>query len=605
MKKAVSIPRPEHPKPQFRRADADWRNLNGTWDFLIDHGASAFERGAQKPGSKLFDRTIVVPFCPESKLSGVRNVDFMRDVWYRREVSFPEEWAGKRILLRFGGVDFRSQVWLDGANAGQHNGGSAPWALDVTDLAKPGEKQTLVLHAHDETRGFKQGLGKQSNDFFSRGCSYTRTTGVWQTVWAEAVHPQGLAACRTTPNLDTSEVVLEPRFLSVKAGDRFRAVVRAGRTVVAERDVPAAQGLPLSLAIPEVREWSPSDPFLYDLTLTVERGGEVLDRVESYFAMRKISCEGDRILLNGKPIFLRFVLDQGFYPDGIWTAPTDRELKADIERSMAMGFNGARLHQKVFEDRFHYWADRLGYLTWAEYPSWPLDVKDPEAQRNYFEDWTQTVRALRDHPSIVGWSPFNESNCNQIWNETCSDRATPDGPVVVAYRDFMRNVVALTREADPTRPVNDTSGYIHVETDLWTVHSYRGSAKEQRAWLLPKGGKWPVAANHPVTEEGYAGQPFLVDEWGGFKYQLPADRGDASGWGYNGLNLTDEKEFLRLVGEQTALFARLKELSGWCYTQLTDIEQEQNGVYTYDRRPKADPAKLAALFGAKPKWSAW
>ena len=209
MKKTAAIPRPEYPRMQFRR-ESSWLNLNGTWDFRIDRTGSARERGIVEK-KELFDRKIVVPFCPESKLSGVADVDFMQDVWYRREVAFPKAWAGKRILLRFGGVDFLAEVWLDGKYAGSHNGGSAPFALDVTDLAKPGAKQTLVVHAHDETRSDKQGEGKQSGRYFSAGCHYTRVTGIWQTVWAEAVHPQGLAGCRTTPNLDTSEVVLEPR----------------------------------------------------------------------------------------------------------------------------------------------------------------------------------------------------------------------------------------------------------------------------------------------------------------------------------------------------------------------------------------------------------
>ena len=603
MKKTAAIPRPEYPRMQFRR-ESSWLNLNGTWDFRIDRSGSARERGIVEK-KELFDRKIVVPFCPESKLSGVADIDFMQDVWYRREVTFPKAWAGKRIFLRFGGVDFLAEVWLDGRNAGTHNGGSAPFALDVTDLAKPGERQVLVVHAHDDVRSLLQGNGKQSDRFFSAGCHYTRVTGIWQTVWAEAVHPQGLAACRTTPSLDTSEVVLEPRFLSVAPGDRFRAVVRAGGEIVAERDVPAAQGAPVSLAIPDVRPWSPSDPFLYDLTLTVERGGRAVDTVESYFAMRKVSCEGDRILLNGKPVFLRFVLDQGFYPDGIWTAPSDAELKADVERSMAMGFNGARLHQKVFEDRFHYWADRLGYLTWAEYPSWRFDAVSPEAQRNFLEEWQAVVAALRDHPSIVGWSPLNESTGNglDVWNIKPED--AEKNPRLAAYRRFVQTFCDLTKAIDPTRPVNDASGYVHWKTDLWTVHSYRATPKEQRAWLLPKEGGRPVASNVPGAEPPYEGQPYLLDEWGGFKYLLPADRKGGAGWGYNGLCFTKEADFLERIGAQTRLFASMKELAGWCYTQLTDVEQEQNGVYTYDRRPKAAPKRLAAVFGVRPKWSAW
>ena len=604
--KKKGVPRPEYPRMQFRREYA-WMNLNGTWDFAIDRSGSALERGIVEK-KELFDRKIVVPFCPESKLSGVEDVDFMEDVWYRREIVFPSTWAGKRIFLHFGGVDFLSEIWIDGHFAGSHSGGSSPFSVDVTALARSGRKQVLVVHAYDAVRGFMQGAGKQSLRFHSAGCLYTRVTGIWQTVWAEAVHPQGLANCRATPNFDTSEIVLEPRFLSTLPGDRLRVTVRGNGRTVAERDVPAGSGTPISLAIPNARAWSPSDPFLYDLTFEVVRGTERIDRTESYFAMRKVSCEGGRICLNGKPVFLRFVLDQGFYPNGIWTAPSDADLKADVERSLAAGFNGARLHQKVFEDRWHYWADRLGYLTWAEYPSWGFDAAAPEAQRNFFEDWQAVVTALRNHPSVIGWTPFNETTGHNGLEEVANAKpapARPDGARFRSYQRFVRSVVAMTHALDPSRPVNDASGWTHVESDLWTVHSYRATPEEQKKWLFPKKGNRTVAANIPDAEPQWDGQPVILDEWGGFKYLLPEDRKSSPGWGYNGLNLTKEKDLLDRIGGQTALFAGLKRLAGWCYTQLTDVEQEQNGVYAYARRPKADPAKFAAVFGVKPKWSAW
>lgn len=590
---------------QFRRENS-WLNLNGKWDFHIDRTGSARERGIVGDVN-LFDRKITVPFCPESKLSGVADTDFMNDVWYRREVVFPASWAGKRVFLHFGGVDYLSEFWLDGVQCFSHSGGSAPFSVDVTHLAKPGEKQVLVVHAHDDLRRAVQCSGKQSHGFFSKGCHYTRVTGIWQTVWAEAVHPQGLAACRITPHFDASEVVLEPVFLSLGGLDRFRATVCAGGKTVAVREVPVAQGMPLSIALENVRPWSPSDPFLYEIALSVVRDGVEIDRVDSYFAMRKVSCEDGRIHLNGKPIFLRFVLDQGFYPDGIWTAPSDSELKGDIERSLAMGFNGARLHQKVFEDRFHYWADRLGYLTWAESASWGFDATAPEAQRNFFDEWAQTVAALRNHPSVIGWSPLNESTVNNGIGGWKDGEAwvDPGDPKLEPYRRFVRSVVGMTKAMDPTRPVNDSSGWIHVQTDLWTVHSYRPTAEAQRKWLFPKSGDRRVAANVPGVEPAHEGQPIVLDEWGGFKYLLPEDRNGDSGWGYNGLNLKSSEEYLSRISAQTALFAGMKKLAGWCYTQLTDVEQEQNGVYTYDRRPKAPCEAFAAVFGIKPKWSAW
>ena len=592
---------------QFRREDS-WLNLNGTWDFAFDPGRSGLERGLPSGAAGDFPLEITVPFCPESKLSGIADTDFHDAVWYRREVAFPASWAGKRVFLNFGAVDWDCSLWVDGVLAGSHEGGSAPFSIDVTHFAKPGEKQVLVLSVLDDTRSNRQGTGKQSHRYGSHGCHYTRVTGIWQTVWAEAVHPQGLASCRTTPNFDTSEVVLEPRFISAATGDLFRATVLRDGKAVAEREVPAGSAAPVSIAVPDARAWSPDDPFLYGLVLEVVRDGAAIDRVESYFAMRKVSCESGRVMLNGKPVFLRFVLDQGFYPDGVWTAPSDAELKADIERSMAAGFNGARLHQKVFEDRWHWWADRLGYLTWAEYPSWGFDAGDPVAHRNVSSDWAAAVVALRNHPSIIGWSPLNEtSQCNEIvgLRDGCVDMDGKGHPKLGEYRRFLAGLVALTRALDPTRPVNDSSGWIHVDTDLWTVHRYVASPKEQKAWLCPKDGPRPVASNATAVEPPYDGQPYVLDEWGGFKYLLPEDRKGDSGWGYNGLSLTDEDDYLSRIRALTAVFAKIGSLAGWCYTQLTDVEQEQNGVYTYDRRPKADPAKFAAVFGIKPKWSAW
>ena len=271
-----------------------------------------------------------------------------------------------------------------------------------------------------------------------------------------------------------------------------------------------------------------------------------------------------------------------------------------------MGFNGARLHQKVFEDRWHYWADRLGYLTWAEFPSWGFNATIPESQRNFLEEWQTVVATLRNHPSIIGWTPLNESTSNAVgtWKNG-GISLDPDDSRTPIYKRFMHTVYDLTKAIDPTRPVNDSSGWIHVKTDLWTVHSYLATAKEQKGFLLPKTGDRRIAANSPIGEPPYEGQPFLIDEWGGFKYLLPADRKRSSGWGYNGLNLTEESDFLNCIGSQTKLFAKMKELCGWCFTQLTDVEQEQNGVYTYDRRPKASSQKLAAVFGIRPKWSEW
>lgn len=601
MKKDDIIPRKEYPRPQFQRKS--WLNLNGQWDFSIDSGNSGLDR--ELPSHpELFTSSIIVPFCPESLLSGVCNKDFMESVFYHRKVTFPKSWDKKRILLHFGAVDWHSRIWIDGEVVGEHRGGSAPFSLDITKYAKPGMAQSLVVHALDHNKSWEQGLGKQSRNYYSSACTYTRTTGIWQTVWAEAVNFDALKSCDITPNPDAKQVVLTPHFYTTPKDSTLHIVITENKKTVADKKYTASSGIPLAIDIPNPIEWSPSKPFLYDIKLKVENNGKLIDEVNSYFAMRKVSIEGNRILLNNKPIFLRFVLDQGFYKEGIWTAPSDKELKADIERSMAAGFNGARLHQKVFEDRFHYWADKLGYLTWAEYPSGGFSCLDPTGQRNFLEEWGNIVTYLKNHPSIIGWSPLNETTENNI-----GDAAAPwekeGNPMIREYRLFIHNVANLTRSLDPSRPVNDSSGWIHADTDLWTVHNYLDDAKELHDWLCPKDA--PIAARFPRFETSYySGQPYLIDEWGGVRYIRKEDReGDNQGWGYGKRKIETPDDYLTCLSEMTEMFAKIPNLSGWCFTQLTDIEQEQNGVYTYTRKAKVPLTQLAKVFSVKPEWSIW
>lgn len=601
MKKDNTIPRPEYPRPQFQRKN--WLNLNGQWDFSIDNGNSGLDR--ELPSHpELFDLSINVPFCPEAILSGIGNKDFMESVFYHRKITIPQKWAKQRILLHFGAVDWHSRIWIDGEVIGEHRGGSTPFTLDITKYVKFGKEQSLVVHALDFNKSWDQGLGKQSRKYFSSGCTYTRTTGIWQTVWIEAIDNAGLEACYIEPNLDAKQVIFTPRFISTPKGSTLKIVISEGKRVIADKKYSASQGTPFAIEITKPIEWSPTNPFLYDVKFIVEVNGKAIDEVSSYFAMRKVSIEGQRILLNNKPIYLRFVLDQGFYKDGIWTAPSDKDLKADIERSMAAGFNGARLHQKVFEDRFHYWADKLGYLTWAEYPSGGFSCLESTGQRNFLEEWGKIVVALKNHPSIIGWSPLNETTENNI-----GDAAAPwekDGnPMIREYRLFIKNVARLTRSLDPSRPVNDSSGWIHADTDLWTVHNYLDNAEALRDWLCPKDA--PVAARFPRFETSYyAGQPYLIDEWGGIRYLRKEDRkNDSGGWGYGSRKIETPNDYLNCISEMTEMLAKLPNLSGWCFTQLTDIEQEQNGVYTYTRKPKVPVTKLSKVFSVKPDWSIW
>ncbi len=589
------IPRPEHPRPQFMRET--WKNLNGTWTFVFDPGQSGMERGLA--ASRGFDREIRVPFCPESRLSGVAHTDFIGRMWYHREVAIPRAWDGRRILLHFGAVDFACEAFIDGQPVGTHVGGSSSFTFDITAQVQAGKRHHLVLHVQDDTRSGAQAGGKQSVRHASHGCSYTRVTGIWQTVWLEAVAPGGLEQVQVMPDLDGGRFVVVPRYRAVARGLRLRARLFDGKRKVDEVVVPVGQNAACALSAGrKSKAWSPESPFLYDLTFEVlDGGGHVLDLVRSYAGLRKVHVEGGRVYLNNQPRFLRLVLDQGFYPEGIWTAPTDRDLRRDIEMSMRAGFNGARLHQKVFEERFHYWADRLGYLTWGESASWGLvfcswyhtmpanrHVPFEAGALNFLTEWREVITRDRNHPSIIAWSPFNETG----------------GGYDAAFHDrILRAAYDLTRDLDPTRPVNDTSGYVHVHTDLWTVHNYEQDPEKLRTLLTP--GAEGVWRNNPKRETAYGGQPYLVDEFGGIRWTPPDKREKlVAGWGYGQEPRTLEDFYARLKGQVDALLS-LKHVAGYCYTQLTDVEQEQNGVYYYDRTRKFDMARIARIFRRDPE----
>jgi beta-galactosidase/beta-glucuronidase len=580
---AAIVPRPEHPRPQFQR-DA-WINLNGTWTYAFDFGQSGQDAGRRLDRSTGFPDKITVPFCPESALSGVAYKDFIPAMWYHRSLEIPAAWQGSRILLHFGAVDYECEAYLDGVSVGTHFGGAVSFTLDVTRQAKPGTTQHLVVRAKDDVRSGHQPGGKQAQEFKSHGCHYTRTTGIWQTVWIEAVNPFALKDIYLVSDLDGGSFVIQPRYHAEKSGLRLVATLKDGGKAVAQASVPAVGGVPAILSIPKPKPWSPESPFLYDLDLqVVDPAGAILDQVASYAGLRKIHIEGNRVFLNNRPLYQRLVLDQGFYPDGIWTAPSDAALKQDIELSMKAGFNGARLHQKVFEERFHHWADRLGYLTWGETPSWGCDANTVETARNFLAEWAEILVRDRNHPSIIAWTP---------WNETCH-RSHPR-----QHARVHRDSYALCKNLDPTRPVNDASGYIHCQTDLWTVHNYEQDPKKLADMLTPHPEKG-VWRNFPDQEVDYDGQPYLVDEYGGIQWIPSKDRVFAdNSWGYGEAPKTLDELYARLQGQTDALLGH-PHICGYCYTQLTDVEQEQNGIYNYDRTEKFDMAVIRNIFGRNP-----
>ena len=571
---AEELPRAEYPRPQFERQE--WINLNGTWDFEFDFGKSGMDRELFKAGS--LSQEITVPFCPESELSGIGHTDFINCVWYRRDISIPEEWNGKNIYLNFGAVDYAAEIFIDGILAGRHYGGSSSFSIDLSGHVEAGKIHNLVIRVEDNQRSGEQSVGKQCSTFNSAGCFYTRTTGIWQTVWMEAVDRHGLKRVTMRPDIDQCQLMVMPEFYSESDCTLEVSVKDNGKTV-ARKSVPCSNHACIVLPLKKMKLWSPEDPFLYDVDFHVkDAGGNVLDHVKSYAGMRKIHISDGKVYLNNREYFQRLVLDQGFYPDGIWTAPSDEALRHDIELAKAAGFNGARLHQKVFEERYFYWADRLGYLTWGEGPSYGMNVNNEIAARNFLSEWLEIVVRDRNHPSLVTWTPFNET-----WD-------SQDG----TYPRFVRDIYAETKAADPTRPINDASGDDHVMTDIWSVHNYEQDSDKLKEQLALTEGREPY--RHSYEKEFlavYGGQPYILDEFGGIGWMSPEERKHS--WGYGNLPQTEE-EFYSRLDKMVKAVASLEHIAGFCYTQLTDVEQEKNGIYKYDRTEKLDIEKVRHIF---------
>ncbi len=584
-----SIPRPEYPRPQFEREA--WVNLNGTWTFSFDHGKSGKERRFQT--CEKFEDRIVVPFCVESQLSGIEYKDFMESVWYQRSITIPSEWSGKQVFINFGAVDYACELFLDGRLVGRHSGGSSPFSFNLTKLVEAGKTCNLVLNVTDNLRGGKQTGGKQHSRYYSSGPSYSRVTGIWQTVWLEAVDTYGLRDMQIIPDLDQQQVSFRPEFLTQSDDHNIRVTVKDGGKTVGTKIVKASNSAVITIPVPKVKAWSPESPFLYDVVFEVlDSNKKVVDKVNSYVGIRKISIDGQRLMLNNKPYFQRLVLDQGFYPEGLWTAPSDEALKKDIELSKAAGFNGARLHQKVFEPRFHYWADKLGYITWGEAASWGMSYNDAEAQRNFLSEWTEVIRRDRNVTSIVAWTPMNE-----VWG----------GIDYAMFGRFMGDLYRLTKGLDPTRLFIGSSGGTNFEgaTDVFTAHNYEGDGARLAEQLIPRDGIYYFNRPSGYRErEGlqqnflmYDGKtPYCLDEIGGVKWVKGQEGGESSeGWGYGGNPESFEAFYERVEGIVDAVL-QTPYIWGYCYTQLTDIEQEQNGIYYYDRSPKFDMERINKIF---------
>jgi beta-galactosidase/beta-glucuronidase len=592
------LPRPEYPRPQFRRRH--WINLNGEWHFAFDdEGAGLAERWQNTTSEDLgsdvspFERAIIVPFCFQSELSGIGDTAFHDVVWYARTFEYAPT-CEERLLLHFGAVDYRAAAWVNGVQVASHEGGHTPFSADVTDaLAGEGIVNVLVVRAEDPSRDVTIPRGKQYWKEESEGIFYTRTTGIWQTVWFEPVNRRRIEKLRLTPDVDAASIDVDVDVVGVEPGMSLRASITfEGEPILedtiglwsprVERSLPllrrgAAPETPHLAEWPGAVLWSPEDPNLYDLRLELlDETGGVLDSVESYFGMRKIELKDGKVLLNGRPLYQRLVLDQGYFPEGILTAPTDDDLRRDVELAREMGFNGARKHQKVEDPRWLYWADTLGLLVWGEMAN--AYQYSPDYVRRMTAEWQEALARDYNHPCIVAWVPMNES-----WG-------VPNLAHDPGQTEHLLSLYHLTRSLDGTRPVVSNDGWEHALTDLCTIHDYRDADALRESYETPESAVDARPARRPVylAGHGHRGEPILITEFGGVAFS-----GDEQGWGYS--TVTGAEEFLERYGSLIEALLQSEPVQGFCYTQLTDVEQEVNGLLTYGRNPKAPLERIRGI----------
>jgi len=533
-----TVQQSEYPRPQFVRAQ--WQNLNGLWSYAITP--------MDAPRPTTWNGKILVPFPMESALSGVKKpLGETQQLWYRRTFTVPPHWHGQRLILHFGAVDWKAQVWVNGQSVGTHFGGYDAFSLDITAALKATGPQELTLSVWDPSDAGGQPRGKQVGD--PHEIWYTASSGLWQTVWLEPVPVRAIESLKIVPDIDRNEVRLN---VAATPGEHLRAVALDGSVAVAEASGLAGQPLTLHLKHPKL--WSPDQPFLYRLKVELRRGDQVVDQVSSYFGMRKISLGQDargvtRILLNNRPLFQLGVLDQGFWPDGLYTAPSDAALRSDLMVLKRLGFNLVRKHVKVEPERWYYWADKLGLLVWQDMPSGDAtadqgsgDVARTDGSASEFEqELTRMIKTHQNHPSVVMWVLFNEG-----WGQYDTARLTQ-----------------RVRHLDPTRLVDSASGWNDRGVgDVIDWHRYPGPDAPD-----------PTRTRAAVLGEfGGLGLPLAGHTWQ-----------DQANWGYR--TFPDADTLTKAYEERVAALAPLiqRGLSAAVYTQMTDVEIEVNGLLTYDR----------------------
>ena len=580
----TNIPRPEHPRPDRQRKN--WLTLNGPWRFAFDEENAGRKEAWYR--RKNYPLEIQVPFAYQSKLSGIDSQRHCDVIWYEREFALPENLRALRRLLHFGAVDYRADVWLDGQYLGGHEGGYTPFSFDITDLTDGKNYCRLTVRCEDRL-DFDQPRGKQSFRPEPFGCWYTPVSGIWQSVWLEGVGEYYPVDFRLTPRIETGSVKVEaelnalPPHGALRLTARYQGKVTAAQEVkiTSDRFVQTELYMNHDETLEGIHLWRPGRPELYDLTIETLSGGEVCDRVDTYFGFRRIEVSGSYVMLNHDAFFQRLILDQGYWPDGLLTAPSDEALKRDVELTLQMGFNGVRKHQKFEDPRYLYWADHLGLAVWSELPSayW---LRDSE-KRNMIRDLSEAIRRDYNHPCILAWTPLNES-----WGVPCV-RFQKEA------QQLADTLYHLVHALDGTRPVAGNDGWELTATDLVTIHDYAARPehlsrdyqdRETLPFSTPGGGRL-------VSAEGYdhRGKPLLLTEYGGIA--MAKDTADGN-WGYNGAE-KDEKSFLARFEAITQAFKHMPGFRGYCYTQLTDVFQEVNGLLDMDRRPKVSISEIRRI----------
>jgi beta-galactosidase/beta-glucuronidase len=551
--------------------------LNGEWDFALDP-----EANWGKPSHVSWSGVIRVPFSPETPASGVGDTGFYRSCWYRRTIAAPLFAKGERLLLHFGAVDYAATVWINGARAKQHEGGYTPFTVDTTEYLEGSDVLEIVVRAEDDPSDLAKPRGKQDWQLEPHSIWYPRTTGIWQTVWLERVPPNWIEEIRFTPNLERWEIGLEARVGGRRREGLWLAVkMRANDALLADDSYRVIAGevqRRIALSDPGIDDfrnellWSPSRPQLIDVEVQLWAGrGELVDSVRSYTALRSITTQGDRILLNGRPYQLRMILDQGYWPETGMTAPGDEALRRDVELARAMGFNGVRKHQKIEDPRYLYWADVLGLAVWLEMPS-AYRFTDRSIER-VTREWMDAVKRDYSHPCILALVPFNES-----WG-------VPNLPDSQMERHWVRGLYSLTKTLDPTRPVVGNDGWESVTTDIIGIHDYDSKPESvarryQTEETSPRLFKRERPGGRLLVLEGQTDHPVVLSEFGG----IALSRDTRSTWGYSRAatagTFADRYCKLLEVVRSVPLFA------GFCYTQFADTYQEANGLLYSDRTPK-------------------